>query len=91
MELALFALVLAGVVLVVGREIDQPFRRYRRAPAAVTAAVLSGLFVATTILATAQADQDAAQGGAEAKPAVKKLVKPRHRGPRQVNVEACRR
>ena len=77
MELAFFALVLAGVVLVVSREIDQPFRRYRRAPTAVTVAVLSGLFVATTILAAGDADEDQATSRAEAKPAVKKLVKPK--------------
>ena len=77
MELALFAVVLAGVVLVVGREIVQSACRVSWTPAAIASAVLFSFLLATTFLPSAQAAQDAAQGGAEAKPAVKKLVRPK--------------
>jgi Cytochrome c3 len=76
-ELALFALVLAGVILVVGREIVQPACGISWAPSAIASAVLAGFLLATTFLPAAPADQDAAQGGVKAKPAVKKLVRPK--------------
>ncbi|MEX0676255.1 MAG: cytochrome c3 family protein [Pirellulales bacterium] len=78
MELALFAVVLAGVVLVIGREIVQPSGRVSRAQAAVAATVLAGLFVAATFLKAAEADKASAKSRAEGQPAVKKLVKPKN-------------
>jgi Cytochrome c3 len=79
-ELAAFALVLAGVVLVVGREVFESSRRFRGAPPAIAGAVLCGFALVATFLAAAEGDskKKAAPRNAGVKPAVKKLVKPKN-------------
>lgn len=76
MELALFAVVLAGVVLVVCRETVQPCH-VRWVSPVLAGTCVGGFFLAATVLAAADADQDAAPNRAAGKPAVKKLVRPK--------------
>jgi formate-dependent nitrite reductase cytochrome c552 subunit len=78
-ELAAFALVLAGVVLVVCREVLKSSRRLRGAPPAIAVAVLCGFLLAAPFRAAAEGDakKEAAPRAAAVKPAVKKLVKPK--------------
>ncbi len=78
MELALLAVVLAGVVLVVTREFVPTLARFRLVLAFLSSVILVGLFLAGGLLSAAEEDRPrkAAAGRAEVKPAVKKLVKP---------------
>lgn len=80
MELAAFALVLAGVVLVVCREVFKSSRCFRWAPPTITGAVVCGFLLAAPFLAAAEGDSKtkAAAGDPAVKPAVKKLVKPKN-------------
>lgn len=80
MELAVFALVLAGVVLVVGREIFKSSRCIRWAPPSIAGAVFCGLLLVAPFFAAAEGDskKEAAPRGAPLKPAVKKLVRPKN-------------
>lgn len=77
MELALFAAVLAGVVLAIGRECSGRFRP--GAPLAACAAVAAFL-LAAALLPAAEGEKAADKKAAsrpEGEPAVKKLVKPK--------------
>ena len=78
MELALLAVVLAGVVLVIAREFVSPASRWQFVPYIASGLSVVGLCVATGLLSAAEEarPQDAAAGRPEGKPAVKKLVKP---------------
>ena len=78
MELALLAVVLAGVVLVLARELVPQACRFRFIPPLLAVLVLVGLYLAGELLSAAAEDQPpkAAKGRPEGQPAVKKLVKP---------------